>query len=142
LDTSVLVRALVEALPAHETARSYLDRSRSGEIDCAVSTHALAELYATLTALPSRPRHSPADAQKLVAGVRGIVEAISLSADDYASAIDRATSHQLTSGAMYDVLHVIAAEKRQAAELVTFDGSDFRRIPLHQPTELVVLPNA
>lgn len=55
LDTSVVVRAVIENLPDHKEARSYLDRARQGSADIALSTHALAELFATITALPTRP---------------------------------------------------------------------------------------
>ena len=46
LDTSVVVCAVIEKLPDHQEARSYLDRARRGTADVALSTHALAELFA------------------------------------------------------------------------------------------------
>jgi predicted nucleic acid-binding protein len=45
----------------------------------------------------------------------------------------------LSSGAVYDALHFAAAEKVEAIELVTFNGTDFRRMPPQEPTQLVVL---
>ena len=56
-DTSVLVPALVEAHEHHARASPTLDRAASGEVDLVVAAHALAETYATLTAL--RPRLTP-----------------------------------------------------------------------------------
>lgn len=77
-DTSVVVRAVIENLPDHQEARSYLDR---------------------------------------------MVE------------------HSLSSGAIYELLHVVAVEKTEATELATFNGTNFRRMPPKGPTELTVLPS-
>lgn len=60
---------------------------------------------------------------------------------DYATALDRMVEHDLSSGAIYDALHVVASEKTEAKELVTFNGSDFRRMPPRGTTELTVLPS-
>jgi predicted nucleic acid-binding protein len=49
--------------------------------------------------------------------------------------------HDLSSGAIYDALHVVATEKTDAVELVTFNGKDFRRMPPKGATELTVLPS-
>ena len=43
------------------------------------------------------------------------------------------------SGAVYDALHVRAAEEAGADELHTFNGRDFRRMPPEPPCRLVVL---
>ena len=45
----------------------------------------------------------------------------------------------LSGGAIYDALHVRAAEKAHVKKLYTFNGRDFRRMPPSPPTELVVL---
>lgn len=139
LDTSVLVRGLVEGLSDHRRARSYLDRAHRGEARIAVATHALAELFATLTALPTRPRHRPADAKALIDSAARHLQIVDLEADDYTVAIDRMAELGLSSGSIYDALHVRAAEKTEAAELVTFNGNDFRRMPPSGPTQLTIL---
>jgi predicted nucleic acid-binding protein len=141
LDTSVVVRAVIENLPDHQEARSYLDRARQGSADIALSTHALAELFATITALPTRPQHSPREAKTLVDGVADLLTVTELRYRDYATALDRMVEHDLSSGAIYDALHVVASEKTEAKELVTFNGSDFRRMPPRGTTELTVLPS-
>lgn len=141
LDTSVVVRAVIENLPDHQEARSYLDRARRGTADIALSTHALAELFATITALPTRPQHSPREAKTLVDGVADRLTVTELRHEDYATALDRMVEHGLSSGAIYDALHVVAAEKTEARELVTFNGLDFRRMPPEGATELTVLPS-
>ena len=55
LATSVLVPALVPAFPQHEKAAPHLEAALSKSIDLVVSAHALAECYASLTALPTSP---------------------------------------------------------------------------------------
>jgi predicted nucleic acid-binding protein len=141
LDTSVVVRAVIENLPDHQEARSYLDRARRGTADIALSTHALAELFATITALPTRPQHSPREAKTLVDGVADLLTVTDLRYEDYDSALDRTVEQGLSSGAIYDALHVVAAEKTDAKELVTFNGSDFRRMPPKGSTALTLLPS-
>lgn len=101
--------------------------------------HALAELFATVTALPTRPQHSPAEAKSLVDGVAELLTVYELLHDDYTTALKRMVEHDLSSGAIYDALHVVAAEKTEAKELVTFNGSDFWRMPPKGTTELTVL---
>lgn len=139
LDTSVVVRAVIENLPDHKEARSYLDRGRRGTAEIGLSTHALAELFATVTALPTRPQHSPAEAKSLVDGVAELLTVYELLHEDYTTPLKRMVEHDLSSGAIYDALHVVAAEKTEAKELVTFNGSDFWRMPPKGTTELTVL---
>lgn len=139
-DTSVLIAALSSAHIGHEVARSHLAGVLRGNDDMAVSTHALAECYATLTVLPVRPRVSPEHARQLIKiNVLDAAAIVSLSQADYEDALKRMTRLGLTSGAVYDALHVIAAEKIEADQLLTFNGQDVRRMPLERPTELVVL---
>lgn len=141
LDTSVLVPALVPALPQHETAASHLSSALRGDIDLVVSAHALAECYASLTALPVSPRVTPGQARRLVeTNVAEPAETIAeLDASDYLTALQRMTDLGLESGAVYDALHVRCAEKADAEELRTFNGTDFRRMPPQGSTDLIVL---
>lgn len=141
LDTSVLVPALVPALPQHEKAAPHLEAAASGEVDLAISTHALAECYASLTSLPLSPKIAPGQARRLIEeNVASNAETIvTIGADDYLGVLQRMADLGLQSGAVYDGLHVQCAEKASAAELRTFNGRDFRRIPPTDPTELVVL---
>ena len=140
LDTSVLVAALERSHEHHETARPYLRAGRDGDRALVVSTHALAETFAALTATPLVPRVSPAKALRLLdESVLSVAETVALDGDDYRATLARLADLGLTSGAVYDALHVRAAEKAGAEELVTFNGRDFRRMPPEPPCRLVVL---
>ena len=141
LDTSVLVRAVIEGMPSHGEARRYLDDVRDGRATAAIATHALAELFATITALPTRPQHTPREARALIRQISDLLDVVELTIDHYHDVIDRMVEHGLSSGAIYDGLHVAVAESVQADRLVTFNGRDFRRMPPAAPTELVVLPS-
>ncbi|MEM6785342.1 MAG: PIN domain-containing protein [Bacteroidota bacterium] len=140
VDTSVLVAALVQGHPRHADALPYLSEAHRGSRHLLVAAHALAETYATLTALPISPRINPADARQLLeANVLGLAEIIPLDASDYEAVLDRMTTLALTSGAIYDALHVRAADKTQADVLVTLNGRDFRRMPPAPPCTLITL---
>lgn len=140
LDTSVLVAALERSHPHHETARPYLRAGRDGDRALLISTHALAETFAALTSLPIVPRIPPAKALRLLdESVLSVAEVVVLDGDDYRAALARISALGLASGAVYDALHVRAAEKARADELVTFNGRDFRRTPPDAPCRLVVL---
>ena len=141
LDTSVLVPALVPALPQHVTAAPHLEAAAHGEMHLLLSAHALAECYASLTALPVSPQITPGQARRLIQENLSDTadEIIPLTPGDYRRALRRMTDLGLESGAIYDALHVICAEKASADELRTFNGRDFRRIPPEDPTVLSVL---
>lgn len=141
LDTSVLVPALVPALSQHEKAFPHLDSAHRGETSLIVSSHALAECYSSLTALPVSPAVTPGQARRLIEETvaEAAEEIVSLGGDDYLKVLQRMTDLGLESGAVYDALHTYCAEKASADELRTFNGKDFRRMRPEGDTELVVL---
>lgn len=136
LDTSVLV----PALPQHEKAVPHLEAATRKDIDLFVSTHALAECYSSLTALPLSPQVTPGQAHRLIReNVVARADIVELGAGDYLSALQRMSDLGLRSGAIYDALHILCAETVSAQELRTLNGRDFRRMPPADPTQLVVL---
>ncbi len=141
LDTSVLIPAIVPALPQHETALPHLESTVRGKESLVLSAHSLAECYASLTALPVSPRVTPGQARSLI--TENIVEAaqeiVELDSADYLNVLQRMTDLGLESGAVYEALHVRCAEKASVDELRTFNGEDFRRLSPEAPIELVVL---
>lgn len=141
LDTSVLIPALVPALPHHEEALPHLASALRGESHLILSAHALAECYASLTALPISPRVTPGQARRLIDEniVEAAEEVVELETADYLNVLQRMTDLGLESGAVYDALHVRCAEKASVDELRTFNGEDFRRLAPEAPVDLVVL---
>jgi predicted nucleic acid-binding protein len=128
LDTSVLIAALVRAHPRHADACPWLVRARAGEIGMVVAAHTLAELHATLTTLPVRPRISPETAARLRDdNLPDTAEIVALTADDYRSVLRHVVELGLAGGVVYDALIARVAENARVDRLVTLNEADFRR---------------
>ena len=140
-DTSVLVPAVVQAHSMHARALPWLMRAQSGELQIVLSSHSLAELYASLTRLPVSPRITPDRAWKIVDGVAAAAsEIVSLASEDYTSTIQRISGMGLSGGIVYDALIARAAEKARVEHLITFNAAHFRRVwPEGEP--LLVTPD-
>lgn len=95
------------------------------------STHAVAETYATLTALPLQRRISPDEARRLIEDtVLGRLAVIPLGAADYRAALRQVANQGLSSGAIYDALHAQCARKERVDQILTYNLSDFDRFNL------------
>ncbi len=128
-DTSVLVAGIVEAHPHHDRCLPWLQKARGSTFEPFVSAHTLAELYAVLSAYPTRPRLSPAMAARLVReNVSTAARVVALSGADYLAAIGNAADLSLSGGVIYDALIVRAAQKIGADRLLTLNPRDFLRI--------------
>jgi predicted nucleic acid-binding protein len=131
-DTSALVTVVVDQLPNHATALACYRRfaqPRRGGSQAVCSTHALAECYATLTALPLARRIQPAEAARLIEeNFLEHLHAVPLSAADYKAALARVASLGLRSGVIYDALHVRCAERSGCDRIITYNTVDFERL--------------
>ena len=86
-DTSVLISGMIEAHPMHAISFPWLKRAKAG-IDWAVCSHTLAELYATLTSMPLRPRITSEIAVKFLhENIEKEAQVISLTGRDYLAAL-------------------------------------------------------
>ncbi len=130
-DTSVVVAALVDQLGAHEAAFREFRRCSHGENAGYCSTHAVAEVYATLTALPLKRRISPDEARRLIEDtVLGRLTVIPLGSADYRAVLRQVANQGLGSGAIYDALHAHCAHKERVDQILTYNLSDFDRFDL------------
>ena len=130
-DTSVLVPAVVDQLGNHRAAFDALHRHTDGGERGYCSTHALAECYATLTALPLPKRVLPEEARSLVEeSLRGRLSAVEMVVDDYLEVLRDVARLGLTSGAVYDALHVRCARKAAVDRILTYDVTHFERFDL------------
>jgi predicted nucleic acid-binding protein len=127
-DTSVLVPALIPALPAHAAAYAWVRAAAEGRVQGVMSWHAFAESWAVLTRLPIRPAPSAATARDSLASLRKAIRRLPLDGADYEAAIDRCVDRGLRSGAVFDALHVLCAERAGADLIVTNDVEDFERL--------------
>jgi predicted nucleic acid-binding protein len=127
-DTSVLVAGSV-ARHVHEArAHIWFQAAREGKFDAITTTHALAETWATLTAIPVEPRIAPAAVERVIERLVRHIKPIALRWDDYKSAMQRCGERGLRSGTVYDALHYINAARQDADLFLTFNTRHF--IPL------------
>ena len=130
-DTSVLIPAVVDQLANHEAAFEAFRRYGEGEHRGCCSTHALAECYATLTALPLPSRVLPDQARVLVEESIGTrLEIIELTTGDYLAVLREVARFGLASGAIYDALHARCAHKANVDQILTYNVADFERFQL------------
>ena len=129
LDTSILTAALVKVHPAHPVAVRWLQRIRNGDVIGVINVHALAELYSNLTRIPFEPRLQANEIEAIYEhDIRGQLEVVSLSGDDYLDVIHHLRQMGLTGGIIYDALHVFAGIKSGVDQILTFNPKHFRQI--------------
>ena len=128
-DTSALVAALLQQHPYHAQAFPRLLAVHQGKLRGVMTTHGLAELFATLTALPLKPRLPPADVQRMIQhSVLVHFKVIPLTAKNYADALALTVLQGLSSGAIYDALHLVGARSSGCDVLFTFNLRHFRAL--------------
>lgn len=128
LDASVLVPAVTDQLENHPAAFACFTSlvKREGSVVC-TSAHALAECYATLTALPLRRRISGPEALRLIeANFVRRLKVISLTQADHRKALRLAAGLGRISGQIYDALHLTAATKEGCECLYTYNLRHFQ----------------
>lgn len=118
-DTSVLVAGALEDHPFHARAWIWHQTIHRGEAQGMVCGHALAEMYSVLTKLPNGL--SPAEALVVVGTIGSQVSVVGPTTLTYVAAIERCSSRSLKSGAVYDALHLVEAERAGADLLLTFN---------------------
>jgi predicted nucleic acid-binding protein len=124
LDSSVLVAALVEDEPTHESCLQLL-RSKS----LVVWTHALAETFATLTGGRLGIRVSPAIAAQLIEGsLLPRLRLVELGGEELVEGIRGSDAAGARGGAIYDLMHLTAARKSSAKTLYTLNTRHFEAI--------------
>ena len=128
-DTSVLVTAVVDTLPNHPPALAYFQTYSEHRSEAFCSTHALAECYATLTALPLPVRIQTGQASFIIReNFLKRLSIVELTAQDYREALRRVTERGLVSGAIYDALHLQAALRAGCRSLATYNLNHFQQL--------------
>ena len=124
-DSSVLVPVFYADHPQHASStKLFLEAGR--EDFCALRT--LGEVYATLTGLPLRPRITGSEGINIVKQIRERLALITLSEQEYVSALELASSGAIVGGAAYDALIAHCALKAGADILLTWNVRDFTRL--------------
>ncbi|MGC1187636.1 MAG: PIN domain-containing protein [Candidatus Acidiferrales bacterium] len=124
-DSSVLVPVFYADHPQHASStRIFLDAGKNDF--CALRT--LGEVYATLTGLPLRPRITGPEGMRVVKQIRERLTLITLSEQEYVSALELASSGAIVGAAAYDALIAHCAVKAAANILLTWNVRDFTRL--------------
>lgn len=128
-DSSVLVAALLPGHPEYVRCRPALDRARAEPGGHRCTTHALAEAFRVLAALPIEPPLGKDAARSLVTRTLAPhLDPLPLRAADYLAAFDLVCESTLGAGAIYDALHLVAARRARAERLVTLNPRHFRTL--------------
>ena len=128
-DTSIIIAALVEAHPIHQSSFPWLKQAKDKNFELIVAAHTVAELYAVLSTLPTKPRITPAVAWRLIhENIEAIAKIVSLTAAEYSSVIKKISDKGLSGGITYDALIAKVAEKSKVDRLLTLNPDHFKRV--------------
>jgi predicted nucleic acid-binding protein len=127
LDTSVLVAAFYAD---HEHHSPSIDLFlRFGKNDACCSAHSLAEVYATLTSMPSPRRVSGDQALLFLGNIQERLTLVALDEQEYFQMTESSAAAGLIGGAIYDAIHGHCALKAEAEVIYTWNTRDFLRLP-------------
>ena len=126
VDTSVLIAAFWRGHPQHASSLKLVSAANKRKSACAA--HTLAEVYATMTALPVKDAIPPDHVLLFVQEVRDRFTIVTLSEDEYYSTIEQAAERGLVSGRIYDALLLRCAAKVKAEAIYTWNIKHFRTI--------------
>ena len=125
-DTSVLIAVFWGGHANHEASIKQFAKAEKKHASCAA--HTLAEVYATMTALPVKPVIPPEQALLFVEEVRKRLSLVSLDAEEYYETIRKAADRGLTSGRIYDALLMSCAAKAKAEVIYTWNLKHFHSV--------------
>jgi len=125
-DTSVLVAAFWRGHREHEASLKLVAAANKKKSSCAL--HTLAEVYATMTALPVKDIIPPDQAVLFVQEVRDRFTVVTLNEDEYYDTIQQAAERGFASGRIYDALLLRCAAKIKAEVIYTWNVKHFKVI--------------
>lgn len=141
IDTSVLVAALLEGHAHHARARIWLKAIVRGQHERLMTWHAVAETWSVLTRLPPPLKVSGEEARQALEKLRTIIEHIELDSEIYEQALIRCCAAKVSSGAVFDAIHIVAAERARADLLLTFNLDDFTRLVEEKSPRIIAPPD-
>jgi predicted nucleic acid-binding protein len=140
-DTSVLVPALVAPHPFHPRALRWVQAAAGGQIRGVMAWHAVAETWSVLTRLPISPLVTARAAEQLVERLTEHIQPLAMTSTLYRKAIRRCAERGERSGAIFDALHLVAAEASQSEIFVTLNPADFERLSSARGPRIVLPPD-
>ena len=141
LDTNVLVAASVRQHPHFLRADTVLCACKESEMRGVVHAHSLLEFHSAITQLPGGLAVPPAQVRGLLAeGILPFVQVTALSDEEVNTVQRRAGELALVGGIVYDLFHLVAAEKEKVERLYTFNIAHFRALATPEFTRRIVAP--
>lgn len=126
LDTSVLIATAQVSHERHAPSRDLWSRCMAQQ--AAISTHTIAEVYSTLTAMPPPLRLAPRNAVLAIETFLKRVTPVTLSAEEYMETLRRTAGLGHSSGMVYDALHLACARKVNAERIYTWNEKHFQMV--------------
>lgn len=126
LDTSVLVPIAQVSHIHHRPSRDLFNLLTQKE--AAVSTHTMAETYATLTAMPPALRLPPLEVVTAIETFLKRLTPITLSPGEYVETLRNTARLGHSSGMIYDALHLACARKSNAQHIYTWNLKNLRSL--------------
>ncbi|MEX2541553.1 MAG: type II toxin-antitoxin system VapC family toxin [Trueperaceae bacterium] len=126
-DTSVLIAALSARHIENARALPWLERALAGEVSGVVSTHALAELYGTLTGHAAWRIPPQLCIQVLQSNISRF-DVTGIDESDYWYTLEQMARLGLPGGGIYAALHARAAHKSGAEAILTLNAKHFSRL--------------
>lgn len=126
LDTSVLI-SIAQVGHIHHRPSRDLFNSLSRE-SSTISSHTIAETYATLTAMPPTLRLAPLDAVAAIEAFLERLTPIPISSEEYLESLRNTARLGHSSGMIYDALHLASARKVDAQRIYTWNVRNFRSL--------------
>jgi predicted nucleic acid-binding protein len=130
LDTSVILPALTESHPLHNTCRTIIQQAGEAGDVFTTTLHTFAELYTHLSKPTKYNIHLPVSQieEVLFNRLPKVLNFIELDFTDYQLAVQRCVRANLVSAIIYDTLHFQAARKCGANRILTDNEKDFHRL--------------
>lgn len=125
-DTSVLIAAFWGGHANHEASIKQFAKAEKKYSSCAA--HTLAEVYATMTALPVKPLIPPEQVLLFIEEMHKRLNLVSLEPEEYYETMQRAADRGLTSGRIYDALLMSCAAKAKAEIIYTWNLKHFHSL--------------
>lgn len=128
-DSSVIIAALIQSHPKHESALRWLSKVVSKEFSLFISARSLLEIYSVLTSAPFEPKITPETAKRLIdENLKNNAEIVHLTHKQYFEIVADMTKRGLTGGIVYDALIMKCAVKSDVDYLLTLNSKDFVRL--------------
>ena len=136
LDTSIFIAANQPAHIHHTAVRQWRTEAVAQGATFIGASHALAEFFRVLTSPVFKI--SPRDVAQMVEALERAMPFFSLTPEEYVEAVQLTEVQGLSSGAVYDALHVRAAGKGGATHVASLDKRSFPHLlpPKHLITVL------